>query len=1393
MGDHAVRDPSPGGSDRPGPDRDGDERVGAPEQPGVEPLLDASGRDTGDRVDPRLRRRVEDRLGTGLGDVRLHAGPAAALASAAIGARAFTHGADIVLGAGEAPDDGRLLAHELVHVAQQRAGGVATQRKVAIGAAADPAEAQADSIADEVGGGLAGSGTVHGAPHRPGRPPVRAVAAGSAIRRQASGRAPALLVDDAAVPAPGQVRLREFVASVRPQVCAAVDEVLAPAGLQAEGCPYLDLVFPFVTARGAAWTEEVLQRLAPGSTAMTSADDYVPLLVERATATAKGWLATGRLEGLPAGLPTSVLAAAVGGRGAIHRKARPGSGNEEADAAQVRSRLGPGQPLHAPLRHRLERAFVAPLDHVRTHTGREAGQLSEGLGARAFAVDNHIAFGPDEYRPGSPSGDALIAHEVAHVLQQGGATQERPAPGASPSKEPALEHDADRAAVAAVASMWSSGRTGTTGAARLPAQARPRLLSGLGLQRCIEHHDVARDEMATMISEHGLSLTMTPDPGTGVSIVGQDVRFDVVSGIPEGEHPSLHVTKWRVQSAGGGDTEHHPRPMTPLELRIVEPGQHVVTVDVSLLFADNNAYTVQLERTVTAVTPERRSQELAASTKPQSFEQLMDAQQVMRSLLRPGDQQQAAGDFRINAAAPNPSRAGPDGPSLAFSVERVKGAGPVRYHWYLVPMNWEGLGDDYGGHPKVTTSEGPAFDLGTGANTSWTAPNRNLFVVRCVVEDDAGHRLDEVRYLQSVLDAAGIAELEKFERYMSRATTMIGRLHPDHRIPVAGVHVATATNAPTELRMFIGRAAKDAPEVVLLDLTPGLDPEEHTLEYRGRSAEAVMGAFDDENRYPEGAINLIVPPNDLNITAGRWEFETEGASLLGLLSGRFGLGALALGVLGLALAPFTEGGSLLVTALVVGSIGAGITSGVLSILDRTNTEELNVTGVVIDVASIAGSFLGGAAAVRIARGGASVLVAGRTTRYLLWAGFMSDAVGGLLVTVEGMQQIETILNRSDLSPEERRGQIIRLVTTLIVTGGLLALAHKDLTSAKRKVRTGLGAELDGALSDQTRLTLGNLLDDATLVALRGATTDDIERLARILREDPTAAARIPGLRAHLREALTAGAASPLDLEYAVLRRRLSSSGMPEPQNDRLTAALRAAGLPGPALSRVQGDVEASLRKLDDALASGDMTAAINLVDALPADLFSADARRALETTLARSHGRTDPGVYRKPAATVGTKSFAPTGGGTAFYGASGDEMRPELVFEHGLPARGPNTDVQAHVNENKVDGVRDTAFRGTTPAIIAQGDDQGAAYWAGAGGWVYKLDGVPSWNANKLLEGRVEGIGGFGGNVVRGEQEDLILAHVPPSRIVGAYPILEGRGLNLKPGDFIPNPNYTPR
>lgn len=87
----------------------------------------------GHPLDPARRTFVESSFDHDFNQVRLHTDAKAAESAQAVGARAFTVGRDIVFGAGQySPDTNegrRLLAHELVHVVQQRALGAAMQRQ----------------------------------------------------------------------------------------------------------------------------------------------------------------------------------------------------------------------------------------------------------------------------------------------------------------------------------------------------------------------------------------------------------------------------------------------------------------------------------------------------------------------------------------------------------------------------------------------------------------------------------------------------------------------------------------------------------------------------------------------------------------------------------------------------------------------------------------------------------------------------------------------------------------------------------------------------------------------------------------------------------------------------------------------------------------------------------------------------------------------------------------------------------------------------------------------------------------------------------------------------------------------------------------------------------------
>lgn len=134
----------------------------------------------------------------------------------------------------------------------------------------------------------------------------------------------------------------------------------------------------------------------------------------------------------------------------IDRKAsRQTDGGQAAvrDVEEVVS--GPGRPLPAQVRRDMEKGFGRDFSQVRIHDGARAARSAEGIGARAYTVGNHIAFNHGQYRPGTGEGRFLLAHELAHTVQQsrGPGT----AQGISRPADP-HEAQADRAAHAATTS-----------------------------------------------------------------------------------------------------------------------------------------------------------------------------------------------------------------------------------------------------------------------------------------------------------------------------------------------------------------------------------------------------------------------------------------------------------------------------------------------------------------------------------------------------------------------------------------------------------------------------------------------------------------------------------------------------------------------------------------------------------------------------------------------------------------------------------------------------------------------------------------------------------------------------------------------------------------------------
>ncbi len=80
-----------------------------------------------------------------------------------------------------------------------------------------------------------------------------------------------------------------------------------------------------------------------------------------------------------------------------------------------------GEPLHTGARDFFEPRFGHDFSGVRVHADEQAAASSQALDARAYTVGSAIYFDAGQYRPSTNEGQQLLAHELAHVVQEGGA------------------------------------------------------------------------------------------------------------------------------------------------------------------------------------------------------------------------------------------------------------------------------------------------------------------------------------------------------------------------------------------------------------------------------------------------------------------------------------------------------------------------------------------------------------------------------------------------------------------------------------------------------------------------------------------------------------------------------------------------------------------------------------------------------------------------------------------------------------------------------------------------------------------------------------------------------------------------------------------------------------
>lgn len=142
----------------------------------------------------------------------------------------------------------------------------------------------------------------------------------------------------------------------------------------------------------------------------------------------------------------------------LQHKARNASEVTEVPSSVHEVLNAPGQPLDTETRTFMEPRFGRDFSQVRLHTDAQAGQSAEAINASAYTVGRDVVFGPGEYKPASPEGRSLLAHELTHVNQQ---SEMSTGPLQTMGGTGALEAEADRnsALIASGGSLSTGTRT----------------------------------------------------------------------------------------------------------------------------------------------------------------------------------------------------------------------------------------------------------------------------------------------------------------------------------------------------------------------------------------------------------------------------------------------------------------------------------------------------------------------------------------------------------------------------------------------------------------------------------------------------------------------------------------------------------------------------------------------------------------------------------------------------------------------------------------------------------------------------------------------------------------------------------------------------------------------
>ncbi len=226
------------------------------------------------------------------------------------------------------------------------------------------------------------------------------------------------------------------------------------------------------------------------------------------------------------------IATAVAPQLASDDTPQPGPATQSA----LRNR-GEGQPLPAATQASMEQSLGSDLSDVRLHSNGTAARAADELGAAAFTSGQDIYFGANRYQPGSTPGQALLAHELTHTIQQGaGAADVAESPASSQLRVSQSDEPLEREATA-VANRVAAGQ---------PVSPEMISAAGQGAQRL-----VARQESGETAVPPAAPAAATPESNTATAAPTEEVSLASATFAPSDNLASY----LEAQGRGGGQVQ----------------------------------------------------------------------------------------------------------------------------------------------------------------------------------------------------------------------------------------------------------------------------------------------------------------------------------------------------------------------------------------------------------------------------------------------------------------------------------------------------------------------------------------------------------------------------------------------------------------------------------------------------------------------------------------------------------------------------------------------------------------------------------------------------------------------------------------------------------------------